>query len=48
MVEHFNNGNPAGDKDDLIGVDDKSSLHQIINVRKATLDQGVRYVPSSR
>ena len=43
-AEHFNKKNPAGVKFEFVGFDNKGSPQESLNVLKAAIDQGIRYV----
>jgi branched-chain amino acid transport system substrate-binding protein len=44
MAEHFSKNNPAGVKFEMVPFDNKLSPAESLNVLKAAIDQGVRYV----
>lgn len=44
IAEHFNKGNPAGVKFEMVPIDNKLSPQESINAVKSLIDQGVRYV----
>jgi branched-chain amino acid transport system substrate-binding protein len=44
VAEHFNKGNPAGVKFEMVPIDNKLSPQESINAVKSLIDQGVRYV----
>jgi branched-chain amino acid transport system substrate-binding protein len=43
-AEHFNKGNPAGVKFEIVPIDNKLSPQETLNALKSAIDQGVRYV----
>ena len=44
LAEHFNKGNPAGVKFEIVPIDNKLSPQESTNAIKSLIDQGVRYV----
>jgi branched-chain amino acid transport system substrate-binding protein len=44
MAEHFNKGNPAGVKFEMVPFDNKLSPQESTNLVKAATDQGIRYI----
>lgn len=44
IAEHFNKGNPAGVKFEMVPIDNKLSPQESSNAVKSLIDQGVRYV----
>jgi len=44
IAEHFNKGNAAGVKFEMVPIDNKLSPQESINAVKSLIDQGVRYV----
>lgn len=44
MAEHFNKGNPAGVKFEMVPMDNKLSPQESTNLVKAAIDQGIRYI----
>ncbi len=44
IAEHFNKGNPAGVKFEMVPIDNKLSPQESTNAVKSLIDQGVRYV----
>ena len=44
IAEHFNKKNPAGVKFEMVAFDNKGSPQESLNVLKAAIDQGIRYV----
>ena len=44
VAEHFNKKNAAGVKYEFVGFDNKGSPQESLNVLKAAIDQGIRYV----
>ena len=44
MAEHFNKKNAAGVKFEMVPFDNKGSPQESLNVLKAAIDQGIRYV----
>jgi branched-chain amino acid transport system substrate-binding protein len=44
VAEHFNKGNPAGVKFEMVPIDNKLSPQESTNAIKSLIDQGVRYV----
>ena len=44
IAEHFNKKNAAGVKYEFVGFDNKGSPQESLNVLKAAIDQGIRYV----
>ena len=44
LAEHFNAGNPAGVKFEIIPIDNKLSPAESLNALKSAIDQGVRYI----
>ncbi|HLL19446.1 MAG TPA: branched-chain amino acid ABC transporter substrate-binding protein, partial [Rubrivivax sp.] len=44
VAEHFNKKNPAGVKFEMVAFDNKGSPQESLNVLKAAIDQGIRYV----
>src|SRR6476620_2264298 len=44
LAEHFNRGNPAGVKFEIVTFDNKLSPAESQNALKAAVDQGIRYI----
>jgi len=44
IAEHFNKGNPAGVKFEMVPIDNKLSPQESTNAVKSLIDQGVRYI----